>query len=404
MSVLNTMLGDLERRGHASALSLAPREEAPAPPPPTPPLILISDRRKHPVRLVVVLTALAAAAVAVWLWRRPAPSLVNPPSPARVDAASSAPSALPPTPVAQSPRSELPPLAVERVAPPSLAPGATSDLPALDPQAAAPTPSQPMHPRTPTPRAGLAPDAAESQAADSQSAAASQTADVSATARAESSEGAQSKPAEAANAAKTGEPAVARSVEQSDLTRAMALVARGRSTEAVQVLTAALAQRPAWHEARSALAALQAEAGDRQQALATLLGGATLDPNRFAPMAAQLQAELNDAAGALQTLDRVPTGARDQAYHGLAGPIAQRAGQHERAVAEYAAALKMAPSNSLDWVGLAMSLQALGRDAQALAAYQTAASGMISADVRRFVEARIRAVQASAQLPAAQPR
>jgi tetratricopeptide (TPR) repeat protein len=184
----------------------------------------------------------------------------------------------------------------------------------------------------------------------------------------------------------------------------MALVARGRTSEAVQLLAAALSQRPAWSEARSALAALQAEAGDRQQALATLLGGVPFDPSRFAPTAAQLQAELDDPAGALQTLDRVPPEARDQTYHGLAGAVAQRAGQHELAVAEYGAALRSEPASSLAWVGLAVSLQALGRDTQALAAYRAAAGGELSADLRRFVEARISAVQASAKPPAVQPR
>jgi tetratricopeptide (TPR) repeat protein len=206
------------------------------------------------------------------------------------------------------------------------------------------------------------------------------------------------------NAGAGSEPAVAQSAGQADLTRAMNLVARGRATEAMQLLAGGLSQRPAWHEARSALAALQAEAGDRQQALATLLGGVALDPNRFAPLAAQLQAELNDAAGALRTLDRVPTESRDQAYHALVGAIAQRAGQHETAVAEYGAALRVAPSNSLAWVGLAVSLQALGRDAQALAAYQAAAGGRLSPEMRRFVQARTSAAQASAQPAAAQVR
>jgi tetratricopeptide (TPR) repeat protein len=184
----------------------------------------------------------------------------------------------------------------------------------------------------------------------------------------------------------------------------MALIARGRTSEAVQLLAAALSQRPTWSEARSALAALQAEGGDRQQALATLLGGVAFDPGRFAPTAAQLQAELDDPARALQTLDRVPPEARDQAYHGLAGAVAQRAGRHELAVAEYEAALSVGPSSALAWVGLAVSQQALGRDTQALAAYRTAAGGKLSPDLRRFVEARIGALQASAQPPAAQAR
>jgi MSHA biogenesis protein MshN len=188
-------------------------------------------------------------------------------------------------------------------------------------------------------------------------------------------------------------------VTPSELARAMKLITRGRNAEAAEVLTAALSQRPAWSEARSTLAALQAEAGDRQRALVTLLDGVPFEPRRFAPMAAQLQAELNDPSGALQTLDRVPADARDQTYHGLTAAVAQRAGRHDLAVAEYGAALKFAPADSVAWLGLGMSLQALGRDADALAAYRSAAAGTLSADLRSFTQARIRALQVS--VPAA---
>jgi len=185
-------------------------------------------------------------------------------------------------------------------------------------------------------------------------------------------------------------PAVSQSAAQSELTRAIDLAGRGRATEATQVLLAALNKRPDWVDARSMLAALQAEAGDRREALSTLLAGVAADPARFALTAAQLQAELEDPAGALQTLDRVPAAARDRPYHALAAAIAQHAGQHELAVAEYAAALRFDPADSVAWVGLGISLQALGRREQALAAFHGAAQGTLSPDLRRFVEARIR--------------
>jgi len=119
-----------------------------------------------------------------------------------------------------------------------------------------------------------------------------------------------------------------------------------------------------------------------------------IDPARFAPTAAQLQAELGDPAGALSTLDRVPAGHRDPAYHALAAAVAQRAGRHDLAVAEYGATLRSAPDNAAAWVGLGVSLQALGRNEQALAAYQGAARVPLGADLRRFVETRIRALRA----------
>ncbi len=175
----------------------------------------------------------------------------------------------------------------------------------------------------------------------------------------------------------------------------MDLIARGRSTEGAELLTEALAAHPDWSDARATLAALQAEGGDRRQALATLLAGVPIDPRRFALTAAQLQAELNDAAGALQTLDRVPTEARGAAYHALAAAVAQRASQHQLAVTEYGAALGFEPTNAVAWVGMGISLQALGRDADALQAFRSAAGGTLSPDLRAFVESRIRVLKAT---------
>jgi len=131
------------------------------------------------------------------------------------------------------------------------------------------------------------------------------------------------------------------------------------------VLASALVNRPTWHEARFTLAALQAERDERRQALTTLLEGAALDPGRFALTAAQLQAELNDPVGALRTLEQVPQAARDEEFHALVAAIAQRAGRHELAVTEYGTVLKSAPARAVAWVGLGVSLQALGREAQA---------------------------------------
>jgi MSHA biogenesis protein MshN len=371
MSVLNTMLGDLERRGQGPPLSLAPRDEALAPVPQPAPAVAESAKRRPLARPAVLLAAAAVAAAALWLWPRPAPAPADQRSPPPAQAAAALPAAPLPTAV---------------VEPSASAPGAAAGLPSDSQRAdaaelhpalpiAAEAPSQPMHPHTPTAHTRRVATAAAPQ-----------------TAGLEGRADAGSDPAASALRA-----------SQSDLTRAMASIARGRTSEAVQLLEAALSQRPAWSEARSTLAALQAEAGDRQQALDTLRAGVAFDPGRFAPTAAQLQAELGDPLGALQTLDRVAPEARDPTYHALAGAVAQRAGQHERAATEYGAALRFSPSNSLAWVGLAVSLQALGRDAQALSAYRAAAVGKLSPDLQRFVQARIGAMQGSTQAPAADP-
>lgn len=177
------------------------------------------------------------------------------------------------------------------------------------------------------------------------------------------------------------------------LSQAGALIASGRNAEASDRLVQLLSAHPEHIDARQALAALQAEQGQTQQALITLLDGAVIHPTHFAPMAATVQVQLGDLQGALATLERVPPPARTAPIHALAGGIAQRLGQHERAAAAYRLALDgdaQLPSASL---GLGLSLEALGQHAQALEAYQQAnAQALASPQLKQFAAERYRAL------------
>ncbi|HEY4038946.1 MAG TPA: hypothetical protein VGM15_09005, partial [Burkholderiaceae bacterium] len=81
MSVLNTMLRDLERRGERLPLSLTPQPQAQqeikpqaaaAPAPPVRATAFEPPKRRQPVRPAVLLVAVAAAGAATWLWLHPA--------------------------------------------------------------------------------------------------------------------------------------------------------------------------------------------------------------------------------------------------------------------------------------------------------------------------------------------
>lgn len=202
-------------------------------------------------------------------------------------------------------------------------------------------------------------------------------------------------------------PAVRRSAAseddpQANLARAAALIARGRASEAKELLNAVLARQPQQADARAALAALQAEAGDRRAALATLLAGAALDPQRFALPAAQLQNELGDAGGARQTLERVPPAHRSGAQHALAAGLALAAQQPAAAIAAYQRALASDESNAVWWVGLALAHEADGNAPAAHAAFARAArSPALEADLRAFVTHRLAALPAAVRAAAA---
>ncbi|HEX4597046.1 MAG TPA: hypothetical protein VH278_04615 [Burkholderiaceae bacterium] len=394
MSVLNTMLRDLERRGERLPLSLTPQpptqqEAKPqaAAAPAAPPLRATTfepQNRRRPVRPAVLLVALAAAGAATWLWLHPA----KPPVAAMANSPVAVAAPPPTEPVATVAQAQsATPAAADVPLQAPLPTQASAPMPAE--AASPPAPAQPMHPPS------FALQATEGKHTPTPPLAAGTGAPAAKPVTGTPSDAPSFAPGAAAPGASEAKPSVAQSVAPSELARAMQLIARGRNTEATEALTAALSQRPAWNEARSTLAALQAEAGDRQQALLTLLDGVPFEPRRFAPMAAQLQAELNDPSGALQTLDQVPADARDQTYHGLAAAVAQRAGRHDLAVAEYGEALRLAPGNSVSWLGLGVSLQALGRDADALTAYRSAAAGTLGTDLRNFTQARINTLQGS---------
>lgn len=178
-----------------------------------------------------------------------------------------------------------------------------------------------------------------------------------------------------------------------DIDRAAELIARGRSTEAIDLLARVLARQPTHAGARGSLAALLAEAGRREQALHVLLAGSEIDPARFAAPAAQLQAELGDLNGALATLGRVTRTARTPQFEALHAGLAQRAGDHMTAIAAYRRALVQPQADAVWWVGLGVSLEATGEPAEARNAYASAAAeSRLPADVRRYVTDRLAAL------------
>jgi tetratricopeptide (TPR) repeat protein len=185
-----------------------------------------------------------------------------------------------------------------------------------------------------------------------------------------------------------------------DIARAADLIARGRSTDASVLLRRALALRPQHVAARRALAALQAEAGSRDAALMTLLEGAAVEPTTFAPLAAALQVELGDGAGALSTLARVPLTARTPQHRALTAGIAQRLGRHHDAIDEYRRALSGNASEPAWWVGLGVSLEALGQRSDAHGAYERAAShAAMSAELRQFTTQKLAQLGATKKSP-----
>jgi Flp pilus assembly protein TadD len=187
-------------------------------------------------------------------------------------------------------------------------------------------------------------------------------------------------------------PAAGSGPSSDHYTRATELIARGRHHEAMDHLLQLLAVQPAHGDARAALAALQAEAGWNERALATLLAGVATDPRRFAPPAAQLHNELGDTAAALVTLERIPHALREGSHEALLGGLAFRAGQYARAADAYERALRSEHPAPVWWIGLGLAQEAAGRRNEAHAAYQRLARATaLPAEMQGFIAQRLAA-------------
>lgn len=208
------------------------------------------------------------------------------------------------------------------------------------------------------------------------------------------------------NAAKpAGAPIVRRPAPPSadttaEVSRAAELIARGRSSEAAELLRQILAKAPAHGDARAALAALQAEAGDRRSALTTILAGIDHDAVRFAAVAAQLQNDFGDTTGALATLDRIPRSEQTGAHMALRGGIAYRAGRYAAAIEAYERALQQPNPQAVWWIGLGLAHESAGQRDRAYAAFSRVDDAPnLPPDARAFVAQRLAATAPAPEPP-----
>lgn len=175
--------------------------------------------------------------------------------------------------------------------------------------------------------------------------------------------------------------------------RAVMLVEQGREDEAQSALTATLKLDNGHREARTLLARLLIQARRSNEAERLLQDGLNLHPDASADamLLARLRVEHGEVAAALETLRAyAPHAQQKPDYRAFMGTLAQRLGRHNEAVTDYQAALQLVPANAAWWVGLGISLQAAGHEAEAKSAYQRAlALGMLTPEMQRFAEQRL---------------
>jgi len=179
--------------------------------------------------------------------------------------------------------------------------------------------------------------------------------------------------------------------------RAVNLVNQGRIAEGMDGFRNALEMDPAHEAARQTLVALLLEAKRVDEAATVLQNGLTANPDNtgFAMLLARILVERNDVPNALFVLQRhAAPPDRNPDFHAFAAALYQRLGRHKEAIDQYEAALRLAPSAGVWWVGLGISFQAAEQSKEALEAYTRAKSaGNLAPELLAFVDQRLKQLQ-----------
>jgi MSHA biogenesis protein MshN len=184
---------------------------------------------------------------------------------------------------------------------------------------------------------------------------------------------------------------------ENEFRRAAQLLQRGRVADAEQALIAALEADGAHQPARQTLIALHIEQGRIDDARGHLEQGLTLNPG-YTPYAlalARIHVDGGEYTRALEVLGGAGTGPlAGPDFHTMRGAILLRMGRHSEAADAYRLALGSGAQSGASWVGLGISLNALGRGPEAREAFRRGiATGTLSDDLRAYAEQRIRQLQ-----------
>lgn len=379
MSVINTMLRDLEQR---EGQTLSGRYQPPAP------------RRGRLLLGIALLGGIAVPALAYWLW--PGQGYVA-------------------EPLAAGPAVQAVPLA-EKMAPavtapqPSAAvatPVAAVTSAAVAPSVVAPAPavSSAVAPAVNSPARAAVVATAALESSETSSSQEPATSDVVDDALLGPDEGPQ--PTEASELADTElvapeEPSGTLEIAEEHLSpqqeaalerrKGLQAISKGQLDVARDAFAQVLANDPLDHEIRERLAGLFYGEGRLPEAQQVLTDGIRLAPAQanFRLMLARVVLASGNKAQALQTLSELePMVSRNLDYYATRAALAQELEQPAVAARSYQQLVVVQPGEARWWLGLAIAMDKQGRALAALDAYRKALTLPLSPASRQFVQQRI---------------
>ncbi len=178
--------------------------------------------------------------------------------------------------------------------------------------------------------------------------------------------------------------------------KGMQAMARGDLALAREAFERALASTPRDREVRERLASLLYGEGRLAEARQLVQEGTRLDPGYadFRLLQARLALAMGDKPGALQVLSVLdPVVGPNQDYYATRAALAQELAQFDLATRSYQQLTLVQPNEGRWWLGLAISLDKQGRTMAAQDAYQRASGLNLSQASRQFVLQRLQQLE-----------
>ena len=181
---------------------------------------------------------------------------------------------------------------------------------------------------------------------------------------------------------------------EAEYRKAISAVGQGHVPEALERLQEALRQDGLHVAARQLQVKLLLESRKTDDAIRVLQEGIAGQPAQigWAMSLARLQVDGGDLAGAWKTLDfSRPAAAKNADYLGFCAHVLQRLGRNQEAAEQYLQATRVAPADGRWWLGLGLTLDALGRAAEARDAFLRARqSGNLGPELLALIEQKLR--------------